>query len=718
MQTRRILRLVMVVIGVVIVVVVWTSWRSRSDEIMPTEVAVAGGSDEVVAVTDGLSYTADVNGVPRYTLTAGKRTGYRDGRSEFTDGVSLVIYGEPAVEGELPEATTVFASSLQVTERVAVTEENRYEEIRLIDNVRAELPGGADLTTDLLVYKEGHLSTTEGVFLRVGGMIIEAKEFRYNTETEIGDVWAEHPQTRRPDLSGDVKLWGDPDAISTGVGRAPDLVGHATTLRYAARAGELTLGGGPIVELPDATLEAINIALSLDVDSNQLRGIQARNAARARWLGASAPGEHLIRGDLVDVELDDDAAPVALRVTSREDSGRPRFTLGDSGELRADVIELALAAEGAGAIAATGTAFFFPGRDAEYLRQLGAGSLHIGSGGLEEMRAEQGVEIVVAGAEGSEVTLSGAEATFTFSEGIFRSADLPAGLRYESGGQIVEAPSGSYDADASTWTLPRAGDEPRAEGTGRPTLEMDEYEASADQVVMSASGRAVLSGDVRATLRGAVIAVVAPVFGGAAELGARGSVLVATPDGRLTFSDGARISQGSQLLQADEIMFLPASDELQASGGVLASLVDPDAVALSGEAPRNVMFAGDQLLVEGSPPMLVMAGAAMLEGADERTISGDRIDVQFLEEGGWDSIEVHRNVIMVDPAGTAQGDRLEYDAQTGIVEIYAAPNLQASFSNSQGLDIQDPEGLRLQWGEDSLAVTAMQKGTTQTVRSR
>jgi hypothetical protein len=221
---------------------------------------------------------------------------------------------------------------------------------------------------------------------------------------------------------------------------------------------------------------------------------------------------------------------------------------------------------------------------------------------------------------------------------------------------------------------------------------------------------------VRATLRGELIAMVAPVFGGAAEINARGGVLEVKPDGRLTFAEGARISQGSQLLQAEEIKMLPATDELQASGSVLASLRDADAETPSGE-PAQGTLTGNLLLVEGSPPKLVLAGDATLEGAEGRTLSGDRIDVLFLEEGGWESIEVHGSAIMVDPAGTAEGDLLTYDPESGVVEIYAAPNAQATFSPREGPDIQDPEGLRLEWSEGTLSVTAMQKGTTQTLRS-
>ena len=79
---------------------------------------------------------------------------------------------------------------------------------------------------------------------------------------------------------------------------------------------------------------------------------------------------------------------------------------------------------------------------------------------------------------------------------------------------------------------------------------------------------------------------------------------------------------------------------------------------------------------------------------------------------------VRTQVVMSDPLGTGRGDRLEYDAETGEVVIYAAPNVPAAFVNDQGYDIRDREGLRFLWDGGNLKITAMQNGTTQTVRSR
>jgi hypothetical protein len=86
------------------------------------------------------------------------------------------------------------------------------------------------------------------------------------------------------------------------------------------------------------------------------------------------------------------------------------------------------------------------------------------------------------------------------------------------------------------------------------------------------------------------------------------------------------------------------------------------------------------------------------------------------DDGTWTALEVFENVVLTDPAGTGRGDRLEYDAETGLVVIHASDTVQATFVNEQGIDIRDRKGLRLEWDGDDLKVDAMQNGTTQTVR--
>jgi hypothetical protein len=123
------------------------------------------------------------------------------------------------------------------------------------------------------------------------------------------------------------------------------------------------------------------------------------------------------------------------------------------------------------------------------------------------------------------------------------------------------------------------------------------------------------------------------------------------------------------------------------------------------------------LLVESSPPRLVFTRGATLDAAP-RYISGTSITVHLLDDGGWRSVEVIGQARLEDPAGSAQGGNLEYDAASGLITVLAGDGAAAVFRNDEGIEIRDPLGLQLRWGEDMLEVKAMQMGTTQTVRQR
>ena len=285
--------------------------------------------------------------------------------------------------------------------------------------------------------------------------------------------------------------------------------------------------------------------------------------------------------------------------------------------------------------------------------------------------------------------------------------DWSSGVRYLSGGITVDAAHGAYDQTAESWRL---------DGDPRPRMQAEEYEISADSIVVHADGGAALVGAVVAGLRGDLIASIAPLFGGADEVSAQADMLDVGADGRLEFRGNARITQGDQLLRCEQILLLSGTHELSCTGNVLVSLVNRGANRDAEEAADEVVFLGDQLLVAGSPPELFLAGNASLD-AGVRKIAGDKLTMQFSEAGDWQAINVDGAVTMVDPGGRAEGARLEYDSASGVVTVFAPPDAEAIFMNSQGIDIRDPEGLRLEWGGGVLSVTAMQKGTTQTVRS-
>jgi len=163
---------------------------------------------------------------------------------------------------------------------------------------------------------------------------------------------------------------------------------------------------------------------------------------------------------------------------------------------------------------------------------------------------------------------------------------------------------------------------------------------------------------------------------------------------------------------------------------VFVSLANPRTNTEVESVLNNVTLTGNRLLVQGSPTMqLRLAGEAVVQAKGEagRTIGGNLLIIRFLEDGGWDSMEVRTQVVMSDPAGTGRGDRLEYDADTGEVTIYATPvapvgapvvpAVPATFVNDRGIEIRDPKALHLLWNTGNLWITAIQKGTTQIVRS-
>jgi hypothetical protein len=340
------------------------------------------------------------------------------------------------------------------------------------------------------------------------------------------------------------------------------------------------------------------------------------------------------------------------------------------------------------------------------------------------------------------VSLQGPRACFVIRAAAIAAAEWPAGMRYRDEGKGVSATAGHGALDAATgeWLLrpqAAAGDADEsatapascvvpgvapaaAAAAQRPRLGAPEIDVEADAVRLHPQGDVSMSGTVGARLMGDAVRTVAPLFGDAAEVRAAAEQLdLRNLGGRLEFAGNARIWQegGDQLLQADRIDLRPEVDELQADGNVFVSLLQAADPERGRDQPRVVLLTGRSLLVEGSPPLLVMAGEAQLDlEGEQRTIRGGRLSVQLDDNGAWSALEVVDNVVMTDPAGTGQGARLEYDAGSGVVIIHAGPGGQATFVNEQDVDIRDRQGLRLEWVEERVEVHALQNGTTQIVR--
>ncbi|MCZ6508247.1 MAG: hypothetical protein O7A04_09420 [Acidobacteria bacterium] len=744
MSARTIVRAAMLVLVVLVLAVVWTSWEGRPEVAATSSVAPQPG---IISETRAPTATSIVNGVLIYELRANDRVRkFReiDGESRevevFSGDVNLVIYTPPEEEGGLTKTTRLTAHTLVAVPLTVPVEGENFASIELLAEeadgsgprvmVTAMLPSGATFSSERLLYHDGRLATDEGVLLSAGGLVIESRSLRYDPDTGVARLSGPHPSSQHPELGGSARLWSD---ASDPMVAALGLQGSSGEILYDAGGAELTLRNAPAIWLPEAELAGALVVMGLDADATTVRSITTSGNARAVWLAASSAGEHAASGDLIEVDIVGGKA-TGLRVTSEPDAPRPRFELGEAGVLRADGFELALgeapwsaseACGGAtGSIMACGEAYFFPASPDSGLEHIRADVLAAGSAGAEELDASGNVEIQLAGDGGNSLVFRGPEARFAYRDGALATAEWPAGVRHTGEGRDVSASRGAYQPASGDWLL---------DGAPRPRFRSDEFDVEADEVWLRGSGGVDVVGDVSAQLRGEVVRTLAALFGSATQIEAAAESLNVSDTNGLTFAGNASVweGDGARLLRADEIKMLPGTNELQAIGNVFASLANPRAGGEDETVPEDLLLTGDALVVfeESSALQLRLAGAVNIqtEGEGGRTISGGLLVIHFLEDGGWDSMEVLSSagagaaraaVVMNDPAGTGRGDRLEYDADSGEVVIYAAPNVPAAFVNDQGYDIRDREGLRFLWDGGNLKITAMQNGTTQTVRSR
>jgi lipopolysaccharide export system protein LptA len=789
MGARTTVRSLLALLIIGVLGVVWTSWESRP---AVEDGDVGGLRRDIVSKAKEPTATTIASGLTIGELSADHRVrmfreinGERREVEEFSGNVGMVIYKHSEEGTSSPEATRLTAHSLIGVPYEVPVEGQQFESIELLSEeitgpepqavVSALLPGGVTFSSDRLRYRGGRLLTDDGVLFSTGGLVIESRTLHYDPDTGMAQLWGTHPSSRHLDIEESVKVWSDtsnqtatmlnlsgtsgemlydnasselrllnspaltlPEAELTGVEVLIGLDSEATTVR------SITVTGNARAVLPEAELVATQISLDLNDEATEVRSITASGSARAVWLAASSAREHTVSGELIVVDIVDGEA-TGLRVNSAIDEKRPLFKLGETGILEADSFELALGemprllsgtcGDVEGSIVACGNAYFFPSSSNSELVHIFADVLTAGTGDTEDLNAEGNVEILLVGAGEEPLSFHGPSARFVYEDvnqpwpmgdtnGVLTGAEWPDGVQHTGNGRDVSANSGVYEPGTGDWLL---------EGLPQPRFRSDELDVQAGQVRLRAEGGADLSGGVNAQLGGEAVQMLGALFGNSTKIQASAESLNVSVAKALAFNGNASVweGDGARLLQADQIQILPDANDLQATGTVFVSLANTTANAADESVLKDVTLTGNRLLVQGSPAMqLRLAGEAVVQtkGENGRTIGGNLLIIRFLEDGGWDSMEIRTGVVMSDPAGTGRGDRLEYDANTEEVTIYATPvaplgapvlpSIPATFVNDQGIEIRDPEALRLLWDEGSLSITAIQKGTTQIVRPR
>ena len=789
MSARTIVRSLLALLIIGIVGVVWTSWENRP---AVEDGDIGGLRRDIVSKAKAPTATTIASGLTIGELSADQRVrmfreinGERREVEEFSGNVGMVIYKHSEEGASSPEATRLTAHSLMGVPYEVPVEGQQFESIELLAEevvgpgpravVSALLPGGVTFSSERLRYRGGKLLTDDGVLFSTGALVIESRTLHYDPDTGMAQLWGAHPSSRHLDVEESVRVWSDtsnqtatmlnlsgtsgemlydnasselrllnspalslPEAELTGAEVLIGLDREGTTVR------SITVTGNARAVLPEAELVATQISMNLNDEATAVRSITASGGARAVWLAASSAGEHTASGELIVVDIVDGEA-TGLRVDSDIDGRRPLFKLGETGVLEADSFDLALGEvprllSGAcgdveGSIIACGNAYFFPSSPNSELVHIFADVLTAGTGGTEDLNAEGNVEILLVGDGEEPLSFRGPSARFVYedvnqpwpmgdSNGVLKGAEWPDGVRHTGKGRDVSANSGVYEPETGDWLL---------EGLPQPRFHSDELDVQAGQVRLRATGEADLSGGVNAQLRGEAVRMLGALFGNSTKIQASAESLSVGAANTLSFNGNASVweGDGARLLQADQVQILPAANDLQATGTVFVSLANPIENATDESVLKDVTLTGNRLLVQGSPTMqLRLAGEAVVQtkGEGGRTIGGNLLIIRFLEDGGWDSMEVRTEVVMNDPAGTGRGDRLEYDANTEDVTIYATPvaplgapvipAIPATFVSNQGIEIRDPKALRLLWNAGNLSITAIQKGTTQIVRPR
>ena len=789
MSARTIVRSLLALLIIGVLGVVWTSWENRP---AVEDGDIGGLRRDIVSKAKAPTATTIASGLTIGELSADQRVrmfreinGERREVEEFSGNVGMVIYKHSEEGASSPEATRLTADSLMGVPYEVPVEGQQFESIELLAEevvgpgpravVSALLPGGVTFSSERLRYRGGKLLTDDGVLFSTGALVIESRTLHYDPDTGMAQLWGAHPSSRHLDVEESVRVWSDtsnqtatmlnlsgtsgemlydnasselrllnspalslPEAELTGAEVLIGLDREGTTVR------SITVTGNARAVLPEAELVATQISMNLNDEATAVRSITASGGARAVWLAASSAGEHTASGELIVVDIVDGEA-TGLRVDSDIDGRRPLFKLGETGVLEADSFDLALGEvprllSGAcgdveGSIIACGNAYFFPSSPNSELVHIFADVLTAGTGGTEDLNAEGNVEILLVGDGEEPLSFRGPSARFVYedvnqpwpmgdSNGVLKGAEWPDGVRHTGKGRNVSANSGVYEPETGDWLL---------EGLPQPRFHSDELDVQAGQVRLRATGEADLSGGVNAQLRGEAVRMLGALFGNSTKIQASAESLSVGAANTLSFNGNASVweGDGARLLQADQVQILPAANDLQATGTVFVSLANPIENATDESVLKDVTLTGNRLLVQGSPTMqLRLAGEAVVQtkGEGGRTIGGNLLIIRFLEDGGWDSMEVRTEVVMNDPAGTGRGDRLEYDANTEDVTIYATPvaplgapvipAIPATFVSNQGIEIRDPKALRLLWNAGNLSITAIQKGTTQIVRPR
>lgn len=708
----------MIGVALAVVLVVYLQWSpsTTATQAPPTAPGITPPAEQgeraVQSLTESLDFVKTVRGIPVFRLAAAQQVGFVDGWNEWSEP-TLTVYGRGGGGGDV----------LVVSDRMRTSGELAdASEVRMMGNVRAELPGGGSFRARRLDYDliTGVVTGCNHNELDYAGMLVLSDCVYFQS---AGDVTAGDAMT--PEV---LRMWQDLKLRASGAkqGLPEGLAGVAEEMRFRPGGEIVTLAGEPRLEFDGTLVRGDELLLDVGVGAKQLSKVEAVGAARLRYFpggasrgvddmadaeqagGNSLPAQaerparafHFLRGDRVLVEFGEAASVGVIRAIS--DTADPaRLTLAELGRLQADQIELdpgdqRQAVVARGAVEWESSA---PGLGLRHLKTRVL-RLRLAADGLESVTADGEITALLATREGDEPNeFHGARLQLEWANGQVRSGSWPGGVTFKAADKELSAGRADYDPETGGWVMG---------GTPRPVVAAPGLDLAADVLRLGNGGGVSAQGAVRGALGGDHLLAAAALFGGVPAVQLETEAVEIDNRGGLTIGSRVQVVWESQSLVADRLKISTEPGRLHATGAVELVAVG----AGSDDDNGFVTVTANDLLVEQEDAEIHVAGSAVLVQG-RRRIAADKLTVTVDDAGAWRSILAQDDVKFRDQSGTASGESLVYELENGEILLRGSEDMPARFEYD-GIEYTSTDALRVFFEDEQISIEATEAGRTVT----
>ncbi len=743
MRVTAVLRVAFLGVAVAVALVVYLQWqpaRALDPATASVPVAVLPESDrDVDSHTERINFVKYRGDRRLYEITADDLLDFSDGWNTWA-GVQLRIFGEEGAGKDVMVVGDTMRTS---------GEGDDFDEIRILGNVRAELPNDGYFETRRVNYDvvSGVVSNCNRSTLFYAGMESRGDCLHFQT---AGDV-----TSGQDVVAEELRMWGDLTVRrgSDDSAMPAGLRGGAAEMRVRPGGDQVHLQGDAELEMEQASIRGDNIVLDVGSGVSELRGIEAAGSARVRFfprgdnpaaveepaddvdldtdvesadegLAEEADGENngteiaadrdagetaaneedsaarLLRGATIQVAFDDGELSAIEAISGRLGS---RLTLPGFGRLEAREIALRPDDDRQEIEARRGVAWRARG-NSESLRELTAAELLLiaSDAGLESVEADGDVMADLAMPESKEsLVFTGARLIAEWTDGVLDEADWPDGVEFEADGRALVAGEASYTDVAAAWTL--AGDP-------APVLSANGVDLYADEMTWRPGEGVDAYGSVRADVADQYLDAASVLFGDAPVVEMRAESAELDVDGVLILRDTVQVIWESQSLETSELRLESDPGRLRAAGNV--ELVAVASIEEDGE-PEYATVTASNLLVEQDGMELRLGGTASLRQRT-RVIEADKLRVDVSDAGEWSEIFAEQAVRFRDTQAEANGDELTYDLETGELVLLGTSLAPARFAY-EGIEYKSQDALRVVYEADEVIIESTENGRTQTI---